>query len=390
MTVDLNLFFEPLEAELIGSVKAGTVGEKIRTFTEDSEIPEITIGTVALFGVPEGRRSKVNSNLEAGLNDIRRKLYALKDHFNETEIVDLGNIRPGETVEDTYYAVSSSVSSIVKRGGIAIILGGGQDLTYANYLAYEKLEQVVNMVCIDSRFDLGDVDDELSADRFLQKIILHQPNVLFNFSNLGYQTYHIEQKEIDLMHKMYFDAYRLGEVQHHIESVEPIVRSADMVSFDLSSIRQSDLPSNYRSEPNGLYGEEACAIARYAGLSDKLTSIGFYDHDPTSDENGRSAHLVAQMIWYFLWGVSNRKGDYPFTDKEEYLKYTVTIKKGEYEIIFYKSQRSDRWWMEVPYPSKRGAKYERHFMVPCSYTDYQMACKEEIPDRWWQTFQKLG
>jgi formiminoglutamase len=44
----------------------------------------------------------------------------------------------------------------------------------------------------------------------------------------------------------------------------------------------------------------------------------------------------------------------------------------------------------VPYPSKRGEKYQRHFMVPCSYDDYQKACEDGVPDRWWQTFQKLG
>ncbi len=390
MTVDLTLFFEPLASDVIGQVELGTVREKVSVFTEGAELPGISIGTVALFGVPEARCSQADNEVEPGLNAIRRELYGLKDHFNDTSIVDLGNIRPGETVEDTYYAVSSAISSIVKQGGIAIMLGGGQDLTYANYLAYEKLEQVVNMVCIDSRFDLGDVEDELRADRFLQRIILHRPNVLFNFSNLGYQTYHVDAKQTELMQKMYFDVYRLGEVQDDIPSVEPVVRNADLVSFDLSSIRQSDLPANYRSEPNGLYGEQACAISRYAGLSDKLTSIGFYDPGWLAKDDGRSALLVAEMIWYFLWGVSRRKGDYPFTDKDEYLKYTVTIKDGQYQIIFYKSQRSDRWWMEVPYPSKRGARYERHFTVPCSYADYRMACNEEIPDRWWQTYQKLG
>jgi hypothetical protein len=91
-----------------------------------------------------------------------------------------------------------------------------------------------------------------------------------------------------------------------------------------------------------------------------------------------------------VWGVSSRKKDYPFADKNEYTKYTVTLNEGQYDVVFYKSSRSDRWWMEVPYPSKRGAKYQRHFMVSCSYSDYLAACEDEVPDRWWQTFQKLG
>ncbi len=387
MVSDIALFFEPVASEIFELKSEGTLGSRIKTFAEETSFPEIESGSVVLFGVSEDRRTDCKGSKEA-LLAIREEFYQLKDHFGELPILDLGNISSGETVEDTYYAVSNSIASIIKQGGIAIILGGGQDLTYANYLAYEKLEQVVNLVCVDSRFDLGDVDDALHANRYLQKIILHQPNVLFNFSNLAYQTHHVLPKEVELMRRLYFDIYRLGEVQNKIEDVEPVVRNADSVSIDMSSIRSSDFPSNYRSEPNGLRGEEACAIARYAGLSDKLSSVGFYDS--ISDGNRQSVKLAAQILWYFLSGVSRRKQDYPFADKNEYMKYTVSIEKGQYDIIFYKSQRSDRWWMEVPYPSKRGEKYQRHFMVPCNYDDYQLACEDQIPDRWWQTFQKLG
>ena len=388
MVSDIALFFEPIPSYLTEENSQGTLGSRIKTFSDGIGFPEIETGSVVLFGVSEDRRSDCKASSE-GLNSVRKELYQLKDHFGNLTILDLGNISPGETVEDTYYAVSNSVATIIKHGGIAIVLGGGQDLTYANYLAYEKLEQVVNLVCVDSRFDLGDVEDELNANRYLQKIILHQPNVLFNFSNLAYQTHHALPAEVELMKKLYFDIYRLGEVQNKIEDVEPVVRNADSVSIDMSCIRSSDFPSNHRSEPNGLYGEEACAIARYAGLSDKLSSIGLYDAVAVV-ENQQSSKLIAQILWYFLSGVSNRKKDYPFADKNEYLKYTVSIENGQYDIIFYKSQRSDRWWMEVPYPSKRGEKYQRHFMVPCSYDDYQKACEDGVPDRWWQTFQKLG
>lgn len=386
---DIAIFFEPLPADFTVACAEGTLGEKVSAYTENAHFPEIEKGSVVLLGVVETRRSIAGEFNSDSLVSVRNRLYALKDHFVGLSLVDLGNINQGETVEDTYYALSSSIASIVKQGGVAVILGGGQDLTYANYLAYEKLEQVVNLVNVDSMFDIGDVEDAMKENRFMQKIILHQPNVLFNFSCLAYQTHHVLPREVDLMKKMYFDIYRLGEVQSNLEEVEPIVRNADMVSFDLTSIRISDYAVNQRSEPNGLYGEQACAISRYAGLSDKLSSIGFYNC-LNAGENESSAHLIAQLVWYFLWGVNNRKQDYPFADKSEYTKYTVTLENGRYDVIFYKSQRSDRWWMEVPYPSKLGAKYERHFMVPCGYQDYLRACEDEIPDRWWQTFQKLS
>jgi hypothetical protein len=192
------------------------------------------------------------------------------------------------------------------------------------------------------------------------------------------------------MEKLHFDAHRLGQVRKRIEDVEPIVRNADVLSFDVSAIRQSDAPGNGNASPNGFYGEEACQITRYAGMSDKLSSIGFYEINPAFDVSRQTVHLVAQMIWYFIDGFYNRKKDYPIVDKSEYTKYRVSITNHEHEIVFYKSNKSDRWWMDVPYPVNHQIKFERHHMVPCSYSDYETACQDEMPDKWWQTYQKLG
>jgi hypothetical protein len=60
-----------------------------------------------------------------------------------------------------------------------------------------------------------------------------------------------------------------------------------------------------------------------------------------------------------------------------------------HELVFYKSPKSDRWWMDVPYPAGQEKRYERHHLVPCSLEEYQQATNEEMPDRWWKTYQKL-
>jgi hypothetical protein len=193
------------------------------------------------------------------------------------------------------------------------------------------------------------------------------------------------------MGKLYFDCYRLGFFKHNMEEVEPIVRNADILSFDISAIRMSDAPGTGKASPNGFYGEEACQIMRYAGLSDKLSSIGLYEFNPSLDRNGQTAHLIAQMIFCFIDGYVNRKADFPIAPKKDFAKYHVLVDDEEkYQIIFYKSPKSDRWWMEVPYPTSKNARYERHYLVPCSYSDYEFALNNGMPDRWWQTFQKLS
>ncbi len=388
--MDLSIYFESLDQEkTLGQyVLPNTLGHEVSFHFQD-QFPDWENASIAIIGVKEDRNAIHNKGCAQAPDAVRKYLYQLYAP-GKLDVVDLGNINAGHTVEDTYFAVSSVITELNKRKVFPIIIGGGQDITYANYLAYERLEQTVNIVSVDRGFDLGDVEDDLDSRSYLSKIILHQPNFLFNYSNIGYQTYFVDPKILDLVAKLFFDAYRLGEIQSNIQLAEPIVRNADVLTFDISAIRQSDAPGNSNATPNGLYGEEACQICRYAGMSDKLSSIGFYELNPLLDNHGQTSHLVAQMIWYVMEGFVNRKKDFPIGDKSGYTKYRVSIKDYDHEIIFYKSNKSERWWMDVPYPPNKRIKFERHHLVPCAYSDYQTACRDEMPDKWWKTFQKLS
>ena len=384
-------FFAPLDVESISSgyvYQPNQLGSTIVKFEQHSNFPSTDECRIAIIGVKDGRGSADNEKSSNAPDFIRKHLYKLWGLGKQFQIVDLGNIEPGHRVEDTYFAVSACIEKLVKFNIIPIILGGSQDITFANYRGYQNLEQLVNLVSIDSDFNLGFIDDALDAQTYLSKIILYQPNYLFNFSNIGYQTYFVDPAAVELMQKLFFDSYRLGTVRANMEETEPIVRNADIVSFDITAVRQSDAPGNLNAGPNGFYGEEFCQIARYAGLSDKVSSVGFYEYNPAFDKHETTAHLVAQAIWCFIEGVTQRKNDKPTINNPDFLKYRVFINESKHEIVFYKSLKSDRWWMEVPYPNTK-SKYERHHLVPCSYADYQTACNEGMPDRWWQTYQKL-
>lgn len=212
-----------------------------------------------------------------------------------------------------------------------------------------------------------------------------EPNNLFNYANIGYQTYYNAQNEIDLIDSLFFEAYRLGEVSNDIQIVEPILRDADIVSVDLSSIKNGEAPANQNAEPNGFSGAEICAIARYAGISDKVTSFGIYEYNPKFDIKNSTAKLVSQIVWYFIEGVNYRANDYPFGLMDNYQKFIVPI---EDQILnFYKSNKSGRWWMEINITKNN--KFKRHALIPCTYQDYISATQQEIPDRWLKTLKKI-
>lgn len=388
--MDISIFFEPYNSFRSKNDPLNQVIGNAVVFNQKGELPDYKKFQLAVLGIMDDSAAENNKGCAEAPDKIRSYLYQLAKGPYDYKILDLGNIKKGATKDDTYFAVTSAITQLIKNKITVLVLGGGQDFTYANYRAYENLETTINIATIDPRFDLGEVDADLHSQSYLSKIILHQPNFLFNYANIGFQTHHTDIKSIELMDKLYFDTLRLGTLRDDISLAEPLIRNADIVSFDISAIRASDAPANKNATPNGLFGEEACQLARYAGMSDKVSSFGVYEVNPEWDNRGNTAHLSAQMFWYFIDGFYNRKKDTPAGTKKEHTIYRVHIAEPGHEIIFYKSNKSDRWWMDVPYPSDKRLKFERHHLVPCSYKDYQKAMENEMPDLWWRTFQKLS
>ncbi len=386
---DIQHFFKTIELSS-DTFAENQLKNYITSYTSESDFPELEEIDIAIVGVCEDRRAYTNIGCAFAPNKVRDYLYSLYPGSFKPRIADLGNIEAGHDVEDTYYALKSTVDYLVRKNIVPIIIGGSQDLTYAQFLGYEKLEQTINVVTIDAAFDLGNHDEETTNTAYLGKIILHQPNFLFNYSNIGYQTYLVNHTSLGMMNKLYFDTYRLGQVRDAIEEAEPIIRHADMLSFDISAIKHSDAPAHSMAQPNGFYSEEACQMMRYAGMNDKLTSVGIYEINPEYDTQGKTSNLAAQMIWCFMDGFYSRKHDFPSRTNPDYVKFHVVLQDEKYEINFFKSKKTNRWWMEIPYPPSKGLKFERHTLLPCSYKDYELAINNEIPDRWWQTYQKLS
>lgn len=346
---------------------------------------------LAIVGVEEDRASIGNKGTAKAPNAVRRHLYELYQGDYNVSLVDLGNIKAGERVEDTYAALKLVVEELVKMDVLPIIIGGGQDLTYAQYRGYEDLEQKVEVAIVDAKFDLDQAstqDTPLNSQTYLNHIILHQPDYLFNLNNVAYQTYLVSKESINMYDKLFFNAQRVGMIAGKLDQAEPIVRAADMVSFDIGAIRASEAPGNANAVPNGLFGDEACQIARYAGMSDKCSSIGFYEFNPIFDPMEQTAMLVSQMIWCFIDGYYNRKNDAPLIPKSAYIIYRTQLENEDHELVFVKSKKSDRWWMQVPYFGTKSVN-ERFYLVPCRYEDYQLAVAGEMPDLWWRTHQKL-
>ena len=380
-------FLEEVKREEIVQKQApwetGQLGKKV-DFEFKGELDNESYD-LAILGVGEDRNSKDNQGCGTGVNKIRQELYKLYVHFKMPRIIDLGNIKLGHSVRDTQVALKAVVSELLDKRITPIILGGGHDLTYGQFQAYENRIHDVDIVIIDEKIDLME-SEEVNARSFLRHIIMHQPNFLFSANHIGHQLFYNDPKNIDVLDSLSYDVIRLGEVKKDVFEMEPILRNADMLSFDLSALKSSDAPANALTSPNGLTGEEACQLCRFAGFSNKLSSFGLYEFNPYFDQNNQGAKQASQMLWYFIEGFANRKeNDYPSENNSQFIKYIVKLESSDYEIIFWKSNYSMKWWMEVPQKDLKHNKY-----IPCSYKDYENAMRDELPDKWMKVYSKLN
>jgi formiminoglutamase len=383
--MNLGILFEalPEEFETHATHDLKSVGAQINAF--HYKFPDWQESDITIFGVYDNRGKTTAISEENPADIIRRRLYNLKKGTGRYRIADLGNLRPGITLEETHFRIREVVETLVASNTIPVILGSSHDLDYGQFLAYESWGRPVNLVTIDSKLDMTEDTSAAENQNHLHKILMHDPNYLFSFSQIGHQSYLTEPEMMNVLEKLHFETIRIGEVHKDLTKAEPLIRHADLLSFDVSAIRFQDVPGYAPANPFGLTGEQACQLTWYAGLNDQLTSFGLYEYEPAYDPQRLGAFTLATMVWYFIEGYYQRKQELDFTSKK-FTKYAVPFHDNPNKMVFYKSNVSDKWWMEV---ENLTPEKDNH-IVPCSYDDYLLATSGEVPNRWILTQSRMG
>lgn len=370
----LEHWLQPIQPAQIQGFDALTdeqIGRKIHFFQTSAEGEEDSIlkkAQIALVGIGAD-----------DANAVRAAFYTLSNTFDKINIVDLGNVRKQETS-----FIIPLLSELLQADILPIIIGHSDIFTLAQYQAYQSKKNSVSVAIIDEKIRFT---PKIQSDSYALHQILENEH-LFNCSIIGYQTHFTTPSVLEYFEQRNFELIRLGRTKNNMEEIEPVIRDADMVSFNLGVLKAAEAPAQLIPSPSGLFSEDVCQLARYAGMSDKLTSlsiIGFQEH---LDTHHQTAQIVAQMIWYFIDGFKNRKQDFPISKAFNQLtQYIVHIREFDYNVTFWKSNKSGRWWMEIPLKSRK--KHDRHRLVPCSYNDYQKACNGELPDRLVYAYQRF-
>lgn len=380
--MDLLQYFDPVDFEKFEYAdwanKKLTLGALLQKNQEKLK-PEKA--DLIIIGVGEDRNSNIPGAGKAP-DEIRKHLYNLNRIGPRFKVMDLGNLKISQTVNDSYFALRDICEYILENNQTMLVLGGSQDLTFGMAKAFDG--RLFNMVTVDPKLDLKKGVKTINSENYLNLILEKQKN-LYSLTALAYQNYFVDATDIDHYNNCHWDVKRLGQIRYDLTSVEPILRDANIFSFDFNSLRYQDAPGQSMCSPNGLYSEEACQIARYAGTSDELRLAGFFNLIPAKDLSSNSSNLMSHIVWHFMEGFFNRKPEDPTEDSEDFNQYMVDMSNINMTLVFYQSRITGRWWMEISDFKNRTGKM---YIVPCDEDDYKKASQGDIPDRWWKNIRK--
>ena len=357
----------PLE-DTVEGLEDYQFGRHIQRYTE--ALPELKETQVAIIGI---------GDQDAGA--IRRELYQMSYPFRGLQIADLGNVRN----TDISFIIPL-IRELLDSQIFPLILGNAARQALAQYKAFQSLQQLISLAVVDERIPYSR-ESEDKEQYFLKEILDSKHSRLFHLSFIGCQAHFVPPGTFEYLDKRNFEYVRLGKAKAEPAELEPLIRDCDLLSINLSALKQAEAPGQQGATPSGFTTEEACQVTRYAGMSDKLKALGLYGFQHSLDRESQTANAMAQMAWYFLDGFYHRKGDFPVST-DGLAEYIVEFKKMDYQLTFWRSDKSGRWWMQVPVKTR--SKYQRHRLIPCSYADYMLACKNELPDRLLNAMRRFG
>jgi len=362
-------FLEPISLAQLSQdqgYRDGQIGKLIDVY--DETFPDVYNADLVLVGCEEERGIGRDLRESGGPDTIREQFFQLYYWHPDIKLADVGNIRAGATLNDTYAALKTVLREITAIGKTAVILGGSHDLTLAQYYTYSDKKHIIEATGVDALIDL-DIHSRNRSENFLMEMLTGEPNYIHHYNHIGFQSYYVHPHMLETMDKLRFDCFRLGSVKDNIEEMEPVIRNSHLFTFDISAIAHAFAPANMLS-PNGFNGEEACILMRYAGLSQNVNTVGIYGYMPGRDHAGLTARQVSHMLWYLIDGKSRGRREASLSDRDFFIEYRTAF--SEVETTFLQSKKTQRWWMQLP-----DNKY-----IACSYQDYLLASSNEIPERW--------
>jgi len=286
-------------------------------------------GTVVLLGFPcdtgveiNGGRPGARHGPEKFRSWIRR--YGTIDNpetnidLSSITLADAGDIPAGLPLDQSHAALTRQTASIIQKGGIPFVVGGGNDQSYPNACALldSKPDIPVGVINIDAHLDVRPLKDGQAHSGSPFRLLLEDSRFageqFIEFAAQGSQVSreHACYVQDKGTHIIWYSEVSRGDeaAQAFRNALGRLTWECDslFVSFDLDSTRASDAPGVSCPGIMGLRAKEAFEMAFSAGAHPKVDLFDLSEYNPLIEEE-RTGRLAVGIFYHFCLGVASRK-----------------------------------------------------------------------------------
>lgn len=278
-------------------------------------------------------------------DEVRNQLHKLNNHFSNLESADIGNFN---SCKETNLLMAAA--SLLENNNIPIFLG-----TDCNFIKQLQNEFDFKFTCISNNVPYAQFND-------------------LNLNILAYQRHLCDYKTLKHIEDFSLDSLSLGKLRSNLHMLEPILRDTEALYLNINAVRCSDAPNSNSSLPFGLNAEEVCQMMRYAGSSNKLKAVIIDISGLDLNNFLVEAKLIAACLWYLMEGKNLSNIEHP-SNNTDYSQYIVNLAEYDTDLIFVKSNFSNKWWLKTIDES------QNETYISCAHEEYQLTINSEIPER---------
>jgi len=291
------------------------LGEIVSSNTDDYGSADIII-----LGCPQDegvRRNKGREGAAKAPDAVRGQFYRLTPFNIRKRILDIGNTDVSGSLEEIHERHTEITKKILADGKRLIVLGGGNDISYADGRAMAEVfgpDWWIG-VNIDSHLDVRADDPrnsgtpyrQLLDERYLRPDYFYEAAYQTHLCSPVYYKYirdlGVNRMSLELIRSRHEADLELKE------SIKQkfIGHSSSMntfFGFDMDAVRSADAPGTSSPSPLGLKAGEFIQLVKYAASLANTKVIEFTEVNPNFDIDNQTAKLVAIGMHRFCSGVA--------------------------------------------------------------------------------------
>lgn len=280
--------------------------------------------THVLIGCPQHigvQRNNGRIGAAEAPNQIREQLYRLQvPEQTEIRLFDAGNIITDifdtedellnefdDALEKIHYSLTHCVSKFLRDGKTVIVLGGGNDISYADVKAVSETSGPVTAINLDAHLDMrkaermtsGTPYRRLIEDKYLSPDRLYE----FGIRRESNSDYYLKDARKMGVHVLTLsELWGKGVVPEFRNILSQIGTPSLFLGLDIDSIQTSDAPGVSATSPVGLSGREVLQCLRLARAHKGMKVFEITELNPRYDRDNQTVKLAAQLIYGFLFG----------------------------------------------------------------------------------------